>query len=151
MSHFLVKRTGPWLPPTLVVSMPWLPGTLLGVCLGPVVLLHRRLMDDAPSIEHELVHSRQFWRNGVVLHFLRYWLQPTYRQAMEVEAFSAELQNRPLDEYQSCLESAASSLATRYGLRIDIETAMTALDIRARDSAAANQPLAAALSQQKTS
>lgn len=131
--------------------MPWLPGTLLGVCLGPVVLLHRRLMDDAPSIEHELVHSRQFWRNGLVLHFLRYWLQPTYRQAMEIEAFSAELRSRSLLEYQGCLEAAASSLATRYGLRIDIATATTALDIRTRDAAAANQTVTAALNPPKTS
>jgi hypothetical protein len=119
--------------------MPWLPGSLLGICLGPVVLLHHSLMLDQPSIEHELVHSRQFWRNGLVLHFLRYWLQPSYRQAMEIEAFSAELGNRPEDEYQRCLEMAASSLSSRYGLSIDVVSAKCALDETTRAMAIATQ------------
>lgn len=125
--------------------MPWLPGSLLGVCLGPVVLLHRRLMLDEPSIEHELTHSRQFWKNGLVLHFVRYWLQPSYRQAMEVEAFSTELRHRSLDEYPSCLEAAASSLSSRYGLRIDLATARMALDVRTSEEIAASKSLNSAL------
>jgi hypothetical protein len=144
-------KTGHWLPPTLVVSMPWLPGSLLGICLGPVVLLHHSLMLDLPSIEHELVHSRQFWRNGLVLHFLRYWLQPSYRQAMEIEAFSAELGNRPQNEYQNCLEMAASSLSSRYGLNLDVATAKKVLDERTREVLIASQTLASVANQPKAS
>ena len=73
--------------PVLIVVVPTLPGRLLGLSMGPIVVLEDSVAQDLGTLEHELVHTKQFWRNGLVLHFLRYWMSRNYRLAMELEAF----------------------------------------------------------------
>ncbi len=115
--------------PVLVVGMRRLPGRIVGISLGPAVFVQQRYLADEATILHELVHSRQFWRNGLILHFLRYWLSRSYRLRMEVEAFRAELAWRSPREYPSQLEQAAQALSGRYGLRLPPEQARRLLDI----------------------
>lgn len=116
-------------PPALILILSWLPGSILGISMGPLILLHDEVADDGPTLVHELVHSRQFWQNGLVVHFLRYWLSRSYRQAMEVEAFQAELRCRAAHEYEACLDAAARALAHRYSLKIAEPGARKLLDI----------------------
>ena len=130
MQRLRLCRNSPGLP-ALVIVLPWLPGSILGISMGPAILLHDEVADDAPTLVHELVHSRQFWNNGLVVHFLRYWLSRPYRQAMEVEAFQAELRCREGHEYEDCLDAAARALAHRYGLKIAESSARELLDIKA--------------------
>ena len=102
-----------------VLIVPHLPGRLVGVCLGPAVLVRCDYGDDWPTIVHELEHCKQFWRGGVLVHFLRYYLSRRYRLEAEVQAFRAELDACDAIERRRRLDDAARALATGYGLRID--------------------------------
>lgn len=103
--------------PVLIVSR--LPGRLVGVCLGPAVLVRHDYGDDWPTIVHELEHCKQFWRGGVLVHFVRYYVSRRYRLQAELEAFRAELLACDAAERRHRLDDAARALATGYGLRLD--------------------------------
>jgi hypothetical protein len=121
-----------------LIRTTWLPGKIVGLSLGFAVLLDPRYFTDEPTIRHELVHCRQFWRQGLVLHFLRYWLSKSYRLKAEVEAFREELAcNNELSdpsgiEYEAHLNDLASSLSKCYGLPIAHAQARNLLDIETR-------------------
>jgi hypothetical protein len=114
--------------PTLIIGTPYIPGRIVGLCLGPVILIDSRYYEDEGTIIHELIHTRQFWRNGLVLHFLRYWFSESYRLTMELEAFRSELACRSEQEYGDCLDSAARILAGQYRLKISVDRIRTMLD-----------------------
>lgn len=108
--------------PVPVLIVPSLPGRLVGICLGPAVLVRHDYGDDWPTIVHELEHCKQFWRGGAIVHFLRYYLSRAYRFRAEVQAFRAELDACGAPERRVRLDDAARALATGYGLRIDAKT-----------------------------
>lgn len=115
--------------PILLLSFSWLPGKIVGLSLGFAVLIDPRYFDDEPTIRHELIHCRQFWQNGMALHFLRYWLSEAYRLNAEVEAFREELACINEASYESRLSDFASALSESYGLRIAHHDAKTLLDL----------------------
>lgn len=114
--------------PVLVVSR--LPGRLVGVCLGPAVLLRHDYADDWPTIVHELEHCKQFWRGGAVLHFLRYTFSRHYRLDAELAAFRAELDACEEPQRRERLDDAARALATGYRLALDAKTCRRMLAAR---------------------
>jgi hypothetical protein len=103
--------------PALFISSP-LPYRIIGICLGPVVLVRRPYLDHAPTIIHEMVHVEQFWRNGTAIHFVRYWLSKNYRLNCELEAFSREIRSLAPEAIINATTEAALSIATGYGLKI---------------------------------
>lgn len=116
--------------PVPVLIVPHLPGRLVGVCLGPAVLVRADYGDDWPTIVHELEHCKQFWRGGIVVHFLRYYLSRSYRLAAEVQAFRAELEACDAPERGRRLDDAARALATGYRLQLDTRTCRRLLAAR---------------------
>jgi hypothetical protein len=113
--------------PIPIFQCNFLPGNIVGLSLGIAIALDERFYEDSPTITHELVHCRQFWRNGLVLHFLRYWLCKSYRQAMELEAFLAELSIDPDIDASYRLQVAANALASAYGLKLTVQEASNLL------------------------
>ncbi len=66
---------------TVLLDVPWLPGTFAGVTLGRYILLARPQRDDGSStlIAHELVHVDQWTQRGV-FGFLVWYLGDFWRQ-----------------------------------------------------------------------
>ena len=114
-----------------VIRTRWLPGNIVGLSLGIAVLIHPRYFEDEPTLRHELIHCRQFWRNGLVIHFLQYWCSKPYRLAMEVEAFREELAWTPQEQYDQRLKAFAAALADSYGLKLAQHQARQLIDINA--------------------
>lgn len=108
--------------PVPVFSVPRLPGRLVGVCLGPFVVLARDYANDWPTVVHELEHCKQFWRGGLVIHFARYYISRNYRLRSELEAYRAELAVCQPGERQTRLEDSARALASGYQLGLDTDT-----------------------------
>jgi hypothetical protein len=77
--------------PTLVIYLPFLTKQVIGICFGPVVFIHNSYAQDESTLVHELEHCKQFWSQGLVIHFLRYCLSQSYRLSCEIEAYAAEL------------------------------------------------------------
>lgn len=107
--------------PVPVLVLDRLPGRLVGLSLGLVVLVRRDYAADRPTMVHELEHCKQFWRGGVVVHMLRYYLDAGYRMRSEVQAFQAELLACHPDRRDDRLDEAARSLATGYHLGLDVD------------------------------
>lgn len=102
--------------PTIVFYLPFLTNNIIGVCLGPVVLVHKTHSEDFSTLAHELEHCKQFWARGLVIHFLRYSFSKNYRLRSEVEAYAAELiySEKHLDE--DAISIAGQTIAQAYRL-----------------------------------
>lgn len=107
--------------PVPVVTLRRMPGRLVGLCVGPFIVVREDYAADHPTIVHELTHCRQFWRGLGILHLLRYYGSRRYRLKAEVEAFRAELDACPPQERRRRLHESARSLATSYSLGLDTE------------------------------
>ena len=107
------------LVPVPVFTVKRLPGRLIGVCMGPFVLIHGDYADDWPTVVHELEHCKQFWRGGLVIHFARYYLSRRYRLRSELAAYRAELDACAPAERGRRLDDSARALAAGYHLKMD--------------------------------
>jgi hypothetical protein len=116
--------------PVPVVSVKRLPGRLVGISLGAAVLVRDDYRDDWPTVVHELEHCKQFWRRGMLLHFVRYYANRNYRLDCELEAFGAELAACNSAERGHRLDDAARSLATGYRIGLDARTCRRLLQRR---------------------
>jgi hypothetical protein len=105
--------------PVPVLILRRLPGRIVGLSLGPVVLLRDDHHGDWPTLVHELEHCKQFWRGGALVHLVRYLASPSYRLRAELEAYQAELAACPPTERRVRLYDSAHALANGYGLGID--------------------------------
>lgn len=123
--------------PVPVISLERMPGRLVGLCVGPFVVVREDYASDHPTIVHELTHCKQFWRGLTVLHLIRYYGSRRYRLKAELEAFRAELDAcAPAERRQRLLESARS-LASSYSLGLDTEACRLLLSSPPQASASA--------------
>jgi hypothetical protein len=106
--------------PVPVLILDRMPGRLVGLSLGVVIVVRRDHAADRPTLVHELEHCKQFWRGGLLLHMLRYYASRDYRLRVELEAFRAELDACGPDERGARLEDAARALATGYHVDLDV-------------------------------
>jgi hypothetical protein len=106
--------------PVPVLALDRLPGRLVGLSMGVFVVIRSDHSADRPTLVHELVHCKQFWRGGAVLHMLRYYASRDYRLRVELEAFRAELDACTPAERGARLDDAARSLASGYHLGLDV-------------------------------
>ncbi|MEO6269739.1 MAG: hypothetical protein ABIP08_05495 [Lautropia sp.] len=107
--------------PVPVITLERMPGRLVGLCVGPFVVVREDYAADYPTIVHELTHCKQFWRGLAVLHLIRYYGSRRYRLKAELEAFRAELDACPPAERRQRLHESARSLASSYSLGLDTE------------------------------
>jgi hypothetical protein len=63
----------------------------IGICFGPIILVREDYWNDQSTWLHELEHVRQTMLNGILLHFVRYYLSSTYRCNCEIQAYACEL------------------------------------------------------------
>lgn len=105
--------------PVPIVAVRRLPGRIVGLCLGPLVLVRADHAHDRPTIVHELEHCKQFWRDGAVFHMARYLADPDYRLRAELAAYLAELEACDAEERIRRLHDSARALAHGYGLGVD--------------------------------
>lgn len=106
--------------PVPLLVLDRMPGRLVGLSMGLFVILRRDYAHDRPTLVHELEHCKQFWRGGILLHMLRYYLSCAYRLKMELEAFRAEIEACPLAERPARLDDAARALASGYHIGLDV-------------------------------
>lgn len=85
-----------------------------GTTFGPFVFIRAKHIEDRGLLEHELVHTRQFWNP-------KKWFWGKLR--WEVEAYKEQLKWYPDDK----TEQFARALATKYGLNISVEAAILLL------------------------
>jgi hypothetical protein len=107
--------------PVPVITLQRMPGRLVGLCVGPFIVVREDYASDYPTIVHELTHCKQFWRGLTVLHLIRYYGSRRYRLKSEVEAFRAELEACAPGERRQRLHESARSLASSYSLGLDTE------------------------------
>jgi hypothetical protein len=113
--------------PVPVIAVAKLPARWLGVSLGVCVVLKDSVFDDHATVIHELEHCKQFWAQGLLIHFLRYWLSNGYRLTCELEAFTAEIFSCEHVEQPARIQDAARSLTHCYGLDLDENWAISKL------------------------
>ena len=107
--------------PVPVITLQRMPGRLVGLCVGPFIVVREDYASDYPTIVHELTHCKQFWRGLTVLHLIRYYGSRRYLLKSEVEAFRAELDACAPGERRQRLQESARSLASSYSLGLDTE------------------------------
>jgi hypothetical protein len=107
--------------PVPVISSPWLPGRIVGLSLGFAVLVREDYANDEPTLIHELVHCKQFFRSGGLFHFLLYFGSTAYRLKTELEAYRAEISSCAADIVNSRLNESAAALAYGYRLKLSTE------------------------------
>ena len=107
--------------PVPVITLERMPGRLVGLCVGPFIVVREDYASDYPTIVHELTHCKQFWRGFAVLHLIRYYGSRRYRLKAELEAFRAELQACAPSDRRQRLHESARSLASSYSLGMDAE------------------------------
>jgi hypothetical protein len=106
--------------PVPLLILDRMPGRLVGLSMGLFVVMRRDYAHDRPTLVHELEHCKQFWRGGILLHLLRYYLSRRYRLRMELEAFRAEIAACPPAERPARLNDAARALAYGYHIGLDV-------------------------------
>ena len=114
--------------PVPVIVLDRMPGRLVGLSMGLFIIVRSDHAPDRPTIVHELVHCRQFWRGGTVVHMLRYYASRRYRLRSELEAFRAEIAACAPAQRGARLEEAARALANGYHLGLDIHACRTLLE-----------------------
>lgn len=69
--------------------------------------------EDKGILAHELVHVRQFWTKGLLVHMLRYTYSKNYRLQCEIEAYKVQLTYNPEN-----FDFFALRITQMYGLTI---------------------------------
>lgn len=100
----------------------FIPDQHLAVARGPLIFVRPECRGDKGLLAHEKVHRRQWWRT-LGVHSLLYLFVPEYRLAAEVEAFREQARHY-LDDR---MPTFARLLATNYGLKITVDSALAAL------------------------
>lgn len=122
--------------PVPLIAVRRLPGRLVGICLGPFIVVAKDYANDWPTIVHELEHCKQFWRGGLIVHFVRYYASRRYRLRCELAAYRAELEACEPNERGSRLDDSARALSSGYQLRLDTAACRRLLTASAAQCAA---------------
>lgn len=96
-----------------------LPKNAAGVSRGFFVIINPKYKNDIGLLEHELTHSRQFWKYGLIVHSLRYYFSKEYRLKCEVEAYKEQLKFPPASENpERYLDKYASYISENYNFEV---------------------------------
>ena len=92
-----------------------LPHNFAGQVRGPVILIKRGFENDEGLYQHEIVHLKQFFYQGLIIHNLRYQFSKSYRYRCEIEGYRKQL------EYTHSPALFASFICHRYNLDVNSE------------------------------
>lgn len=93
-----------------------------GTAYGPIIFIRPKHKESEGLLQHELVHTRQFWRT-FGLHGILYLVSKKYRLNAEVEAYCESMKhNQPSSVYWF-----ADMLVKHYRLNITKEEAVRRL------------------------
>ena len=98
----------------VIYSSFGVPGKYSGIAYGPIVFILPEYIDDRGLLEHELVHTRQFWNPLKWFKGKLWW---------EVEAFKEQAKWYSDDRSRAF----ASLISTSYALDISVEKAQKLL------------------------
>jgi hypothetical protein len=107
-----------------------------GCANGPVIRIRPRYKasGDLGIKAHEICHTEQWWKGGLLIHSLRYKFSKAYRLACEVQAYKEQLRWPPAvdhkPEYQALY---AQYISEDYGLSITVSEAFKLLDQGGRE------------------
>ena len=95
---------------------------------GFIIRMRPEHKNDEGLLKHELIHVKQFWLNGLLIHAIGYRFSKSYRLKCEVEAYREQLKYLPatidLGYYKWIY---AGFMAEKYGLGITKEKALRSL------------------------
>ena len=114
--------------PYLIFYTNNLPDNFHACTNGFIIRMVPGYKNDEGLLKHELIHVKQFWLNGLLIHTIRYRFSKSYRLKCEVEAYREQLKYLPatidLGYYKWIY---AGFMAERYGLNITKEEALRSL------------------------
>lgn len=93
-----------------------------GTTYGPIITIRKKYKNDIGLIEHELVHSKQWYRT-LATHGIWYWLSDRYRLKCEVEAYRTQALHYDYD----ASDWMADAIVNKYN--IDGVTKQQAIDL----------------------
>jgi hypothetical protein len=99
---------------------------IAGFSTGPYVRIKKGYENDKGLIEHELVHSKQFYRLPII-HWLMYLLLPTYRYKCEIEAYREQLRHYPNEDKERLSYKFAMFIVNDYKLNVKFDKTLEAL------------------------
>ncbi len=82
-----------------------------GVSYGFFIIIKPKYKESKTLLEHELVHSHQFYRTFGFMSLL-YWLSPNYRIKYELEAYHVQVKAKNYSDY--IIKWVAKSLYNNY-------------------------------------
>lgn len=97
-----------------------------GISLACFVFIRPKYKNDNGLLQHELTHSKQFYRNP--LHLFLYKFSDKYKLKAEVEGYKVQLDYYPNLNRNDLIDLFAGFIADRYGLKISKEEAKKLLE-----------------------
>ena len=103
-----------------------------GKSFGPIVVIRPAYKDDRGLLEHELQHSRRFWKT-LGLSAIEYVLSRTAKLEQEVECYKVQIavtvadRNLNLAQQENLTKLFAGFIANNYGLSISVTDALKLL------------------------
>lgn len=119
--------------PHILIYTDRLPANSNGCANGPVVRIRPSKKGDKGLLEHEALHTHQWWTGGLLIHSLRYKWSKAYRQDCEVACYREQLgyphPRYTTDELREMYATWLSdpSETTGYGLTLTKEDALKLL------------------------
>lgn len=89
-----------------------------GISYGPFVKILNERKGDTGLLEHELTHSRQFYRSAGIIG-LMYKFSKKRRYKYEMEAYTVQLSYAAVEDRFRLANKFAGFIADRYGLSVD--------------------------------
>lgn len=124
----MISRVYGILPVWTIFTEKFLPQGRAGQCYGIFNVIKPASRGDKGIIEHELVHSRQWYRGLGVFHWLRYKYSWAYRYRAELQAYAVQLTH--YDEFSvSRMMLFAKYISETYDLPIKYDLAFSDLMI----------------------
>ena len=127
MKYLTTRWIFPWLIPipVLIFTKDFKDSRKQGLCLWFIIIIDSLLKDNEGCIQHELVHSKQYWRFPSLLWIL-YRISNLFRFFCEVGAFRKQLKYEPY----YFLDIFTKSLRENYGFKYDAEKWLTTRKFR---------------------
>lgn len=121
MIDFKFRKVFKYLPVLIVYSTKGLRGHS-AYCYGLLSIIHPKFKDDEGLHQHELTHTRQWFKSGMLPYTVLYRWNKWYRLGKEVEAYRYQMKWSPQHKV-----AFAHFIANKYNLNIAVDTALKLL------------------------
>lgn len=110
---------------TLFITNDNIPEGSAGCAKAWFIYIRPEYKDDIGLLEHEKVHTKQFWRT-LGFHSLLYLCFKSYKLRAEVEAYKTQLNYA--EDKEASRQKFAAFISTKYGLDISEAEALKLLE-----------------------